>query len=488
MAQDRVPFTQPIETRDGTLTKDAKTYNGYFEARETKREFVKRPGLLAVGASLPAGIAQGLTYFNGYLYAVVNNVVYKIDPTTYATTTVGTMTGTVNGSVATCYFSQTLNATYLFLHNQVNGYLVNGSTGAFTSVTFPFSGINIVPGAVFIDTYIGVGLPNGRVYTSDPNDPTSWNALDYLTAQQQPDNLVGIGRHLNYVISFGQWSTEFFYDAANSAGSPLSPASTYTIELGCANGDSIVSFEQTIVWIGTSLTVGTGVYLIDGVTPNRVSTPHIDRIINNSNLQNVKAYSMKINGHMLYVLTMIDINKTVVYDLNEQQWYVWTSFAAGTSTYGNAGIYAEQFFKPTFFAGNGLNYFVLDYDSGTLYLINDLYYTDNGAPIYYRIVTENIDSNTTKRKFYSRAEVIGDKIPAVMMIRHSSDDYRTWSSYRSVDLSRDRPQITACGSGRRRAWEFLCTEPQPLRLDAVEVEYTVGGLENEGLMPTHYRK
>jgi hypothetical protein len=487
MAQDRVPLTQPLETRDGTLTKDAKTFNGYFESRDGKREFVKRPGLLAVGSTLPSGVAQGLTYFNGFLYAVINNTIYKVDPITYATSTVGSITGTVNGSPAECYFSQTLNNGYLFLHNQVNGYLINGSTGALSSVTFPFTG-NIVPGAVFIDTYIAVGLPNGRVYTSNVGDPTTWDALSYLTAEQQPDNLVGIARHLNYVLSFGQWSTEFFYDAGNATGSPLSPANTYTIELGCANGDSIVSFEQTIVWVGTSTTVGTGVYLIDGVTPTRISTHYVDRIINNSNLQNVKAYSVKVNGHMLYVLTMIDINRTIVYDMNEKQWYVWTSYTAGTSTYGTAGILDEQFFKPTFFAGNGLQYFVLDYDTGALSLINDLYYTDNGYPIYYRIVTDNIDNNTSKRKFYSRVEIIGDKIPAIMMIRHTEDDYRTWSNYRSVNLSLNRPQLTACGSSRRRAWEFLCTEAKPLRLDCAEVTYTIGEMENEGMMPSHYRK
>jgi hypothetical protein len=567
MAQDRVPLTQPLETRDGTLTKDARTYNGYFETREGKREFVKRPGLLSVGSTLPSGVAQGLTYFNGFLYAVINNTIYKVDPTTYATTTVGTMTGTINGSPATCYFSQTLNNGYLFIQNQVNAYLINGSTGDITTLgndkvqsvfitnggtgynsadTITFSdppsggttatgtlvisggiitGVTItnkgtgyitaptltittstgssfagtvyltffptgplVPGAVFIDTYIAVGLPNGRVYTCDVGDPTSWNALSYLTAQQQPDNLVGIARHLNYVLAFGQWSTEFFYDAGNPTGSPLSPANTYTIELGCSNGDSIVSFEQTVVWVGTSLTVGTGVYLIDGVTPTRISTNYVDRIINNSNLQNVKAYSIKVNGHTLYVLSLIDINKTIVYDMNEKQWYPWTSYTTGTSTYGSNGILDEQFFKPTFFAGNGLKYFVLDYDTGNLSLVNDLYYTDNGYPIYYRIVTDNIDNGTSKRKFYSRVEILGDKIPAIMMIRHTEDDYRSWSNYRSVNLSLIRPQISACGSSRRRAWEFLCTEAKPLRLDCAEVTFTIGEMENEGMMPSNYRK
>jgi tryptophan synthase alpha chain len=70
MPVERIPLTQPIETRDGTLTKDSRCVNGVFEIRDNKREFVKRPGLLAVGSTLPSGVAQGLTYFNGFLYAV----------------------------------------------------------------------------------------------------------------------------------------------------------------------------------------------------------------------------------------------------------------------------------------------------------------------------------------------------------------------------------------------------------------------------------
>ena len=133
MPIERISLSQPIETRDGTLTKDSKCVNGYFETRDTKREFVKRPGLITepLSPAIPAGDGQGITFFNGFLYAVVNNTVYKINPSTFIVTTVGTITG----PIANVYFAQTLDNGYLFFHNQLNGYLINGNTGVFGQIT-----------------------------------------------------------------------------------------------------------------------------------------------------------------------------------------------------------------------------------------------------------------------------------------------------------------------------------------------------------------
>ena len=567
MATERTPLTQPIETRDGTLTKDSKSVNGYFESRDNKREFIKRPGLATVTLDnpLPSSDGQGIYYYNGYIYSVVNNTVYKTNPSTNATTTVGTITGTVKQ----CYFTPSFLGTYLFFHNQTNGYLINGSTGAFSqitndkvavvtiltggtgytdataSVTFSAppsggttatgtvqttggvvtnititdpgsgyvtaptvtitdsgSGVNatassllsyfpttgLVAGVAFLDAYVFVGTPDGRVYSCNVGDPTIWNPLDYITAESESDQSVAICKHLNYVMNFGQWSLEFFYDNANPIDSPLAAATSYKVEIGCANGDSVVPFEQTVAWIGTSLSNGKGIFLLDGTAPTRISTAYIDRILGNSDMSKVTAYSFKMNGHMFYVCSLHDLNITLVYDFNEKMWNQWTMYAVGTATSGVTGIYAEQYFRPSYFTKVNNDYYLLDDDNGTMYTMSDLYYTDAGAPIYYRAVSDIVDNGTTKRKFYQRLEIVGDKVGAIMKVRHTGNDYKTWSNYRSVDLSKPRAQIYLGGADRRRAWEFLCTDAVPLRLDSAEIDFKIGEIENEAMQPTQYRK
>lgn len=567
MATERTPLTQPIETRDGTLTKDSKSVNGYFESRDNKREFIKRPGLATVTLDnpLPSSDGQGIYYYNGYIYSVVNNTVYKTNPSTNATTTVGTITGTVKQ----CYFTPSFLGTYLFFHNQTNGYLINGSTGAFSqitndkvavvtiltggtgytdataSVTFSAppsggttatgtvqttggvvtnititdpgsgyvtaptvtitdsgSGVNatassllsyfpttgLVAGVAFLDAYVFVGTPAGRVYSCNVGDPTIWNPLDYITAEAESDQSVAICKHLNYVMNFGQWSLEFFYDNANPIDSPLAAATSYKVEIGCANGDSVVPFEQTVAWIGTSLSNGKGIFLLDGTAPTRISTAYIDRILGNSDMSKVTAYSFKMNGHMFYVCSLHDLNITLVYDFNEKMWNQWTMYAVGTATSGVTGIYAEQYFRPSYFTKVNNDYYLLDDDNGTMYTMSDLYYTDAGAPIYYRAVSDIVDNGTTKRKFYQRLEIVGDKVGAIMKVRHTGNDYKTWSNYRSVDLSKPRAQIYLGGADRRRAWEFLCTDAVPLRLDSAEIDFKIGEIENEAMQPTQYKK
>ena len=53
MATERIPLTQPIESRNGTFTKDSYSSNCFFETRDTKREFIKRPGLVVAKQITP---------------------------------------------------------------------------------------------------------------------------------------------------------------------------------------------------------------------------------------------------------------------------------------------------------------------------------------------------------------------------------------------------------------------------------------------------
>ena len=119
--------------------------------------------------------------------------------------------------------------------------------------------------------------------------------------------------------------------------------------------------------------------------------------------------------------------------------------------------------------------------------MSDSVYNDAGAPIYYRIVTDIIDGGTTKRKFFQRVEIVGDKVPATMNIRHSDNDYQSYSPYRAVNLDKIRPQIYQTGAARRRSWEFLCTDNQPLRLQAAEVDFDIGELEQSEPTQLQYR-
>jgi hypothetical protein len=336
-----------------------------------------------------------------------------------------------------------------------------------------------VSGTVFLDNYLFIATTNNRIYNSNVGDPTTWNALNYISFEQTTDTLVGITKHLNYLVAFGSFSIQFFYDAANATGSPLALAASYTAEVGCISGDSIVATSNTVLWVGSSKTNSRCVYLMDGVSAIKVSTSSVDRHLEADDFSQVTAYCYTIDGHTLYILTLYDTQKTLVYDLNEKMWYTWTQYSMQSSNQPNPGTYQESYFRPAFFASLNNIAYTLDDDTATLYYFDVNTYQDNGQSIYCRTVTDISDNGSTKRKFFGRLEIIADKVTGVMQIRHTGDDYNNWSSYRSVDLSASRPQVYLSGSDRRRAWEFLCTSNVPLRLDGAEIDFRIGEMDQE---------
>ena len=624
MTTERIPLTQPIESRTGSFAKDSYSSNCVFETRDQKREFLKRPGLVLATQIVPTippsvNTSQGLVSYKNKAISVISNTVYSTNPSTLVTTTLGT----TSVSTSQSYFIKTFLDNYLFFHNKLNAYLidptgafvtaggklssvevVNGGggfsqgativfsgsttcaatptidvgTGAVTSIeiTNAGSGLTVVPsvtvgvpatvsragtgdvdtyeitvanitgiyvgmivtgtgvttdvrvtgfigtttvvvgsphigavsgtieyadlgygpyiltaylsslptgpyisGCVFLDNYTFIGTSNNRIYNSALGDPTTWDALDFLSFEQTTDILVNIVKHLNYLVAFGSNSTQFYYDAGNASGSPLGVAQSYTSEIGCATGDSVVATDNTVIWMGLSKTHGRSMYMMDGVSPIKISTNNIDKFLEADNLSRVTAFCYKFNGHTLYIMTLHNTNQTLVYDIMAKQWYRWTQYAIASNDQPNPGTYVESYFRPSFFADvTGIPY-MLDDDTAKLYYPSTTTYQDDGQPIYCRTVTDIIDNGSTKRKFYGRLEIIGDKVAGIMQVRHSGDDYNSWSNYRSVDLNASRSQVYLSGADRRRAWEFLCTSNVPLRLDGAEVDFRIGELDQE---------
>jgi hypothetical protein len=365
----------------------------------------------------------------------------------------------------------------MFFHNKVAGYLLNQSNSFVSMTTLPTA--PYVAGCVYLDNYIFLGTSNNRIYNCAVGDPTTWDALNYVSFEQTTDTLVGIAKHLNYLIAFGSVSMQLFYDAANATGSPLATAPSYMSEIGCAAPDSIVSTSNTVVWVGTSKTYGRSVYLMDGVTPIRVSTNNVDKHLEADSLSNVSAYCYRVAGHTLYILTLHNSNQTLVFDIDEKMWYTWTQYSMQSNDQANPGTYQESYFRGSFYAQSGGVPYVLDDDTATLYKLDVNTYMDAGQPIYCRTVTDIMDNGTTKRKFYGRLEIIGDKVQGVMQVRHSGDDYNTWSSFRAIDLHAARSQVYLSGADRRRAWEFLCTSNCSLRLDGAEIDFRIGEMDQE---------
>lgn len=200
------------------------------------------------------------------------------------------------------------------------------ATGTITAT----GGRTTVPGVAYMDGYFFVMDIYGVIYNSDLNSPGTWNALDYITAESQTGNGKALAKSLNYIVAFKEWSTEFFYNAGNTNGSPLDRVDNGFTLIGCASGTSIAELDGSLLWVSQSRGEGRGVYAMQGIQQAKISTPDIERILNEDDLATVYAYGIKIDGHALYVLTLITSDITLVYDATTKTWAQWSSLTAGS--------------------------------------------------------------------------------------------------------------------------------------------------------------
>lgn len=437
----------------------------------------------------------------------------------------------------------------------VSTTITAGGTG-YTSaptVSFPSGGIigaagtavlngypaTTVPGLAFLDDTYYVMDEQGTIYGSNLNDALTWDPLNFIKAGIETDCAVAIARQLSYVVAFKETTTEFFYDAANTTGSPLSSVPNAYFRVGCASADSIAKTENQLIWIGQTSQKGRKVMVLDGFQPQVISTPEVDRILYLDSLAKVYAYAIKINGGTFYILTLPGSNKTLVYNFTANEWSFWTSLvpkvaASVTSITSSNGVatvtqtahemsdgdpvtiagatptvynglknisyvdanhytfsvptgtaspatgtitavsYAETYFnKMAYSLCDGVDYLQGESD-GITYYIEPTYYDDNGSPINMMVRTVRVDGNDAKRKFNSKAEIIGDKIGATAYLRYTDDDYQSYCKYRPVDLSAKRSMITRLGHTRRRAYEIKITDNKPIRLGAIEIDMEQG--------------
>lgn len=398
--------------------------------------------------------------------------------------------------------------------------------------------VTTVRGFPYLDGTYYVMTPEGSIYGSAINDPTSWSALNVIQSSGEPDGGIMLARQLSYIVSFGDYSIQMFYNAANAVGSPLLPVTSAMMEVGCAVAESVAQTDNMCYFMGDTKQKGRGLYRLVGYQPEYLSNPFIDRIFNNDDLSDVSSFCVRIGGHILYILYLGDTGVTLVYDSTSKEFAYWTvsslatpsaitgaTWADGIVTvtdtahnYEDADVVVIASSNPSSYDGEytisvvdantytyqlasdpgtyvgsatSANYvqepfavasytsgnnldIIQDSTTGFVYLLDDGTYEDNGKPIDVLAQTFKFDAGDNKRKFNSSLEIIGDKVESTAYVSYTNDDYTTWSKYRPVDLETQRSEIHRLGNFRRRAYKVRHHDNVPLRLEDLEVDVTKG--------------
>jgi hypothetical protein len=321
--------------------------------------FLNRAPGLSLLATVGTGPVRGLWSFEGFMYAVSGNTLYKIN-SAYTATALGTVAGT--GQV-----SMSDNGTQLFVAANGPSYIYNSQTNVFQQITDPD-----FPGALtvsYLDGYFIFNEPNSqKIWVTSLLEGTQIDPLDFASAEGSPDGLVSVIVNNREAWLFGTNSIEVWYDAG-TPDFPLARIQGASNEIGCAATFSVAKLDNSIFWLGQDARGRGIVYRNNGYTGVRASNHAIEwQIQQYGDISNAIAYTYQQDGHSFYVLTFPTVQKTWVYDVATQSWHE----RAGWSN-GNFIRY-----RPNCQTAFNSEIILGDYESGNLYAYDLDVYADNG--------------------------------------------------------------------------------------------------------------
>lgn len=472
----------------------------------------------------------------GNISITVDGATYSVETTTGAWArfdTTLTASGTVTAGVKITTSGDEVYAAWAMLEDGDTATTYS-ETGAnrytVTQVTDADYPANTVRGCAYLDGRIFVMTKIGEIYQSDTEDPASWQALSFIQSQVDSYEGVYIARYEEYIVAMKQYSTEFFYDAANATDSVLAPVSNMYFKIGCAHENSVRDMLGTLVWLGqTQDGFGRGIFMLEGGQPKKISTPQIDKILDTDDLATVYSWSAKVGAHLLYGITLGTSALTLVYDFSTSLWSFFTYLATsgGTKTitaisaegavtstshgYSDGGIiniastngdfngwhvvtnvstngyniqatgtafsgsgtsqlYTETYFPVIASTACGGRQWMQHPTSGALYEFDQDIYADEIGATAARVRTPKVDGGKAGFKTIGSTELIGDKIASYAMLRWTDDDYVTYSKFRTIDLDLERSRTRRLGNFSRRAFEVLHVKNANFRMEALEIE------------------
>jgi hypothetical protein len=453
------------QQRSGTSTKDQRFINMFpelvkSEITQGKKYYLKkRPGTTLHTTPATSGEGRGAYLFNGSLFTAVGNQLLRDN---IAILTLSNSTGMVGFTEGDGTYK------YLFVCDGTTGYVIktDWTVTTISSVDFPTPHI---PTPIFLDGYIFLAKSNtGDIYNSNLEDPLTWTAGDFITAEMYPDNIIALAKNNNYICAFGSNNVEYFYDNANATASPLTRNPSAVLQMGAVAVGAVLQTEQEMIFIGSTNKGGKSIWSVAGFKATEIGTEAVRQSLDaeGSSISNAVMLHLRCMGHNWLVINLT--SRTWVYDLEEKLWHEWQY---------NGGVF------PFNYSANNTSSapYLINKTTGYVVTMNQSLYQDVAAvtyPIDCSIVTVKIDFDSFNRKFCNRFSLLGDvpndSAATTVYISFSDDDYKTFSTEVSLQFNNEMATLHQQGSFRRRAYKIRFTDNYPLRLEGIELDVNIG--------------
>lgn len=427
--------------------------------------FYNAPGC-KLWATVGTGPIRGEHTASGAGWVVSGSELYGVN-----SAGVATLIGTIPGSGRV---HMEHNDTQLAIMHTQGWHVLDLGTHVLTAI----SGCPTTAQGTYQDSYIVFPNTNGTYGWTPIDDAATVDALNFASAEAQPDPIVAVLSDHRELWLFGETTTEI---AQTSGDADLVFTRTAIMEYGCAAKYTPAKSDNTVFWLGRNAN-GTGtVFQAEGYSPSRISTHALETAIEGyGDVSDAFGYCYQQEGHTFYVLTFPGY-ATWSFDASSRRWtqlvYRNTSTGARERHRGNAYMFL------------GGVHIVGDYENGNLYTLDLDAYTDNGSPIERErawAVIQNEGKWLRHNRLELRAEMgvgldgISSPTPGAdpkWALDWSDDGCRTWSNAREIHIGqqgdfRNRGLIRRLGLSRNRVYRLRTSEPVKLSIYGANLDAT----------------
>lgn len=440
----RLPFGLSSYSRANGRLAPVRLLNLFSEASPTSPGgivLLPRHGLAPLYSRASVrGIYREDGVFSGDVFVVAGTTLYRNN------SSIGTVAGTDRVE-----FAYTVDGLFILGNGVV--YDTDGATTSATS--FPDSA-SVSSIAQINSILLGVRADTGTVYFRLAGD-TTWAALDYFSAEREPDPAICVRALADVMYVYGSSSIELFVPTGDSAV-PFQRLDGASISRGLKDGDSVAQLDNTLFHVGEDNIA----YRMDSV-PVRISDHAIEERIAAS--ATVKAFTYAQDGHTFYVMGLA--TETLAFDVSTGQW---TQFTYSGGAFPNVGFYDGE----TTYIGGDEVWTLTDRSDDDGVAMERLF--TSVAPTEAPISCDCIEVQLSPGVTAVASE------PALLTTRFSDDQGRSWSDWRSASTGfggeyRKRVRYRRLGmiDAPGRLFEHRLTDNTNIRFSGVEMNPAGGG-------------
>lgn len=452
-----IPFATNTYRSPSLPVSAQRAVNCYAEAQpkdaKTPVAVLGCPGMV-LWATCGTGPVRGMHNMGGTQYVVSGQRLYTVSSTGVVTDIGGAITGSGVVGMAN-------NGTQLVITNGTAGYLYSSTLGFGLITDTDFN-----PGETvdFLDQrFLFDWKGTNKWFCSGILDGTSYDALQFASAETNPDNVLAVLNNKQVALVFGQRTIEPFQDTG-AANFPFERVPGAVIERGLAAPHAKVKQDNTVFFLGDDRVF----YRLDGVTPIRVSTHGLEHEWQGyTSVSDSFCFSYSWAGHKFVVLTFVTANKTFVLDVATGYWHERESWDINNRSFvrwrGNCQLSMDG------------KEFIGDAFSGKIGYLSETTFDELGTTTRMLMVGTNINSDR-QRVFIPRIEIdieagvgitSGQGSNPQAMLRISKDGGRTWGTqqrYRSMGkIGATGTRMRWLRNGQAREWVFELTISDPVK-------------------------